>query len=87
VDDVFGAIDGPVHAGLLGALGDDSLNNQWGLEGSDVVAGQGYCAGTQRRGDDLAEVIAAAAQVLGLHQAGEGVLAAEGGRVSRLQTE
>ena len=38
-------------------------------------------------GDDLAEVIAAAAQVLGLHQTGEGVLAAEGGRVSRLQTE
>ena len=38
-------------------------------------------------GDDLAEVLAAAAHVLGLHQTGEGVLAAEGGRVSRLQTE
>ena len=33
--------------------------------------------------DDLPEVLAAAAQVLGLHQAGEGVLAVEGGHVAR----
>ena len=33
-------------------------------------------------GDDLAEVLAAAAQVLGFHQAGQGVLAVEGGHVA-----
>src|SRR6266702_6357875 len=33
-------------------------------------------------GDDLAEVLSAAAQVLGLHQGGEGVLAVEGGHVA-----
>ena len=37
--------------------------------------------GAVAEGDDLAEVLAAAAQVLGLHQPGEGVLAVEGGHV------
>ena len=37
--------------------------------------------GAVAEGDDLAEVLAAAAQVLGFHQLGEGVLAGEGGHV------
>ena len=37
--------------------------------------------GAVAEGDDLAEVLAAAAQVLGLDQSGEGVLAVEGGHV------
>src|ERR1017187_3997819 len=48
-DDGVGAADGPVHAGLLEPLADDSLNNQPGLEGSDVVAGQGCFTETAGR--------------------------------------
>jgi hypothetical protein len=38
--------------------------------------------GAVAEGDDLAVVLAAAAQVLGFHQPGEGVLAVEGGQVA-----
>ena len=38
-EDGFGAVQAPSRASYVEAVGDDSLNNQHGLEGSDVSAG------------------------------------------------
>jgi hypothetical protein len=92
--DVAGVEVGVAVSGPLGRVGGDEgeVGGQVGevlagvVDACDVgslgVEGPGHgpdSRGAVAEGDDLAEMLAAAAQVLGFHELGGGVLAAEGG--------